>query len=59
MDGAGHLKHDPATTAYSGARAFGKRHGSDGFTLGAMTCAEKASAEDVLAAVFERVRHIG
>src|SRR5438045_3184874 len=50
------LKHDPATRHIPVHVLSGSDTARDGFTLGAMTCAEKASAEDVLAAVFERVR---
>jgi len=50
------LKHDPATRHIPVHVLSGSDTARDGFTLGAMTCSEKASPDDVLAAVFERVR---
>jgi len=51
------LKHDPATRHIPVHVISGVDTAREGFSLGAMTCAEKAHPQDTLAEIFSRVQH--
>jgi len=51
------LKHDPATRHIPVHVISGVDTAREGFSLGAMTCAEKAHPRDTLAEIFSRVQH--